>query len=368
LEQPICTLNRYINRPAPELPKHAVFLVLSDEDDISKPEQCLAQYSYHPSPSGVTDSECQTGCDWYDYSMQFQQALQTIEARCVEVDDQGVPHPESYSTIFGANSANICDPNEHACSADDIALLKNACGPDSILGECSAKCDGGAASIYSCTLRRPDLSLDLCNEAFTEGGTTYRNMADYCQRAQPDKSPWQECSVTGIKQGGRTLYDGQDVLTKVVEASSLSDMIESFHDRARSAFGATGYFVESVIFDPSFSCSLQSGQSYGATLRQLASSPADVFPICSDYAPALQRIQGFAQKLVQNEFKLELKSDEELESVTVHSLAGGTRMLAATEYSFDRSTAKLVLKPGTLAPSDSTLDLLIADTCVELVR
>src|SRR6478609_4982777 len=57
-EQPICTLNRYIAQGAASLPKHAVFVILSDEDDHSTPGECLASYTYQERADGKNDAPC----------------------------------------------------------------------------------------------------------------------------------------------------------------------------------------------------------------------------------------------------------------------------------------------------------------------
>lgn len=110
------------------------------------------------------------------------------------------------------------------------------------------------------------------------------------------------------------------------------------------------------------------GQSYGTALKNLATSSSDVFPLCSDYAPALQRIQTFAKHLVKNAFPLMLASDEEVDAVAAVDLDGKQRPLAASDFHYDRAQNLLVMNPGVLGPSDLTLSLTVADTCIEVVR
>jgi len=145
-------------------------------------------------------------------------------------------------------------------------------------------------------------------------------------------------------------------------------MATHFRSRADAIFGKSEYFVESIVLDPAFNCPLNAGQSYGTTLKALATSSSDVFPLCSDYAPALQRIQSFAKHLVKNAFPLKLASDEEVDAVTVIDVQGKRRMLAASDFQYDREQNLLVISAGVLGPSDLTLDLTLADTCIEIVR
>jgi hypothetical protein len=78
---------------------------------------------------------------------------------------------------------------------------------------------------------------------------------------------------------------------------TLAEMVPAFKARAEAVFGADSYFVETIQHDASFDCELGTGQDCGATLRTLASSAGDVFPLCHDYEPALERARSFALEL-----------------------------------------------------------------------
>jgi len=163
-------------------------------------------------------------------------------------------------------------------------------------------------------------------------------------------------------------FFGAETITPLVDVPTIKDMADHFRTSADAIFGRSEYFVESIILDPAFSCPVNAGQSYGSTLKALATSESDVFPLCSDYAPALQRIRTFAHHLVQNEFPLTLASDEELDAVSAIDIDGKHRALAASDYHYDREHQLLVITPGVLGPSDLTLDLTVADSCAEIVR
>jgi hypothetical protein len=209
---------------------------------------------------------------------------------------------------------------------------------------------------------------DLCSNAFTENGTSYANFPDYCQRTHNGDGPFKDCKSSGYDLGVTPRYLGTETITPLVDVPTVADMATHFRASADAIFGKSEYFVESIILDPAFSCPVNTGQSHGTTLRALATSSSDVFPLCSDYAPALQRIQTFARRLVRNEFPLELASDEEVDAVVAIDLNGNRRNLAASDFSFDRARNLLVIKPGVLGPSDLTLDLTLADTCSEIVH
>ena len=94
-EQPICTLLRYIGQDSSALPKHAVFVVLTDEDDTSPSEMCLGGYQAVQQVSATsTVTTCTSDCPEYDYSMYKPNEEERIAFNCVPVDDKGTEHPE----------------------------------------------------------------------------------------------------------------------------------------------------------------------------------------------------------------------------------------------------------------------------------
>jgi hypothetical protein len=367
IEQPICTLNRYIAQAPSKLPKHAVFVLLSDEDDQSTPAECLASYSYLEHEEGKNDSPCTQNCDVYRYEALYLHPSQSVEYDCVPVDDQGVHHPENATQQSTSSSAGpICTPGSvTSCGAPEFELAKIFCNGAHVPENCKATCTAGSG--YYCQLDRPTASPDLCTTAFTENGMSYANFPEYCQRTRGD-GPFKECKSSGYTLGTSPRYLGKETTTQLLDVSTLGDMADHFRSSADAHFGKSEYFVESIVLDPAFSCPVKAGQSYGTTLKALATSSSDVFPLCSDYAPALQRIQTFAHHLVQSQFPLTLASDEELDAVSAIDIDGKRRPLAASEYRYDREQQLLVVNSGVLGPSDLTLDLTVADTCMEIVH
>ncbi|HET7538774.1 MAG TPA: hypothetical protein VFK05_02850 [Polyangiaceae bacterium] len=366
-EQPICTLNRYIAQSPSSLPKHAVFMILSDEDDQSTPDECLASYTYQEHADGKNDAPCTQDCDAYRYEATYMRSTRSVEYDCVPVDDQGVHHPENaFQQLVTSGDGPTCTPGSvTSCGAAEMALANQACNNGHVPENCQATCNAGSG--YVCQLDRPTASPDLCTTSFSYNGMTYSNFPDYCQRTYGD-SPFKDCKSGGVKLGVSTRYSGTETITPLVDVATLAEMGTRFRSSADGIFGKDEYFVEAIVLDPSFPCPVKAGQSYGTSLKALATSSNDVFPLCSDYAPALQRIQKFAKRLVQNEFPLQLASDEELDAVTAIDLDGKRRPLAESEFHYERERNLLVVAPDVLGPSDSTLDLTVADTCIEIVR
>ena len=366
-EQPICTLNRYIAQSPNLLPKHAVFVLLSDEDDQSTPDECLASYTYQEHEDGKNDAACTQNCDVYRFEALYMHPSESVDYDCVPVDDQGVHHPENATQQSTSSSDGpTCTPGSvTSCGAPEIALANQFCNNGHVPENCQATCTAGSG--YFCTLDRPTASPDLCTTAFSLNGTSYSNFPDYCQRTRGD-GPFKECKSGGFKLGVSPRYIGEEKITPLVDVPTLGEMADHFRSSADVIFGQREYFVESIVLDSAFSCPVKAGQSYGTTLKALATSSSDVFPLCSDYGPALQHIQTFAKHLVKNEFPLKLASDEEVDAVFAIDLEGKRRPLAASDFHYDRAQNLLVINPGVLGASDLTLDLTVADTCIEIVR
>ncbi|HEY0462645.1 MAG TPA: hypothetical protein VGC79_00480 [Polyangiaceae bacterium] len=366
-EQPICTLNRYIAQSPSLLPKHAVFVILSDEDDQSTPDECLASYLYQETENGKNDEPCTQNCDVQRFEALYMHASESVDYDCVPVDDQGVHHPENASQqgVTSSDSPTCTPGSVAACGAPELALANQFCNNGHVPENCQTTCTAGTG--HYCTLDRASASPDLCTASFTLNGTSYANFPDYCQRTYND-GPYKECKSAGYKLGVSTRYFGDETITKLVDVATVAEMGNHFRSSADAVFGKSEYFVESIVLDPAFACPVKAGQSYGVTLKALATTPLDVFPLCSDYAPALQRIQSFAKHLVQNEFSLMLASDEEVDAVAALDIDGKQRPLAAADFHYDREHALLVINPGVLGPSDLTLALTLADTCIEVVH
>jgi len=343
-------------------------VLLSDEDDQSTPDECLLSYSYREHEDGKNDAPCTQNCDFYRYEADFLHPSETVEYDCTPVDDQGVHHPESatHQTTFSSDAPTCTPGTVGPCGAPELEMAKIFCTGAHVPENCKATCEGGSG--YVCTLDRPSAAPDLCTSAFVQNGVNYANFPDYCQRTHAPDGPFTDCKSSGYKAGVSPRYLGEETITPLVDVATVADMAAHFRSRADAVFGQNEYFVESIVLDPAFSCPLNAGQSYGKTLEALATSSADVFPLCSDYAPALQRIQTFAHHLVQSEFPLTLASDEEVTGISAIDIDGNRRPLAATDFQYDRERNLLQITPGVLGPSDLTLDLTVADSCIEILR
>lgn len=361
-EQPICTLNRYVAQARELLPANAVFVVISDEDDKSTPDECLAAYSWLEEYEGEGNTPCETNCELYRFEAVYLEPITSVNYTCVPVDDNGVRHPENAftgSTTGGLNPT--CTPGTTgACDEYSMGVAATSCGETHVAEDCRVDCSGGSG--YTCYLERPNDGIDLCTTSFVEGGVTYQNFAEYCAAVNGD-SPFRDCRSQGYTAGGTPTYRGMETITQLVDVPTLPEMVTAFKAQAANVFGADSYFVETIQHDASFDCELGAGQDYGATLRTLASSDADVFPLCHDYEPALERVRGFARTLVKSEFAFVLPEDEELGGLIVTDRDGNERALAASDYSYDPASGVLRVVPGALTPQDESLELEILHEC-----
>lgn len=368
-EQPLCTLNRYVTQPQEALPQNALFVLLSDEDDITTPRDCLASYLYEREerPNTTIQIGCTSGCDGYRYRALAPRPRHDIEYRCTPVDDQGNPFPDqAVEGSIVSNAAELCtEVTSSPCRDTDLNRVKQECGSD-VLIECALVCTPDASNT-TCFL---DFEVEMdCSTPFEYGGTQYSDFLDYCtQRHQIDT--WTSCErVDGYWiVGDSTSFASTESVRPLVSGSLTEDLVRHFRTVADQVFANGSYYVEVIGFLPSFSCELGDGQSYATTLSTLASSPQDVFPICESYAPALDRIESFASTLLETVYALPLSEYEEIESVRVANPAGQERELAEGDYRYDDVTQTLILRPEALTPRDVSLTVEVARNCVPKAR
>ncbi len=148
-EQPICTLLRYIGQGSSALPKHAIFVVLTDEDDTSPSSVCLGGYYATQQVSPTTTVElCTSNCSVYDYSMLKRSEEERIAFDCVPVDDKGKEHPESTTpkTLVTTYAARCDGATTFACSDVDLRQAGVECGAGTVVKNCTHSCGASAGS------------------------------------------------------------------------------------------------------------------------------------------------------------------------------------------------------------------------------
>jgi hypothetical protein len=370
-EQPICTLLRYISQSPTALPKHAVFVVLSDEDDTSPPDVCLASYDAYQQKVVFSSVLCDSNCPEYVYMTYRPNEEEHLNFTCVPVDDKGTTHPESATQKSLVSKLNAQCVGEAARDCADTELTKAGieCGAGTLVQNCTHTCVA-VASVLQCQLSRTDNKTDICTQPFDQNGTHYANLADYCSRSGSLGTGWSQCEVVGIKPStadGGTGTSYSETKKPLVSAKNPADMIQTFKSSADRLIGKNNYSIEAIVLDPSFSCPLNSGQSYASNLRSLASSASDVFPLCEDYAPALDRIATFAEYLIQTTFPLDLDEYEDIDSVVVTTKRGAQRTVTATSYSYDREAKLLSFSTGVLTAQDDSLAVNVARYCQRII-
>jgi hypothetical protein len=367
-EQPICTLTRYLRQRRTDLPANVVFVVLSDEDDISLPSACVVSYEGgQVKTTRPTLESCEASCSEYRYYLTAAYHEETANFVCVPIDDAGMAHPErAEKKSFFNNLPGKCTTVTMPCGADETSRARAECGARHLLQSCTHDCTMPSGGL-GCYVARPNLSLDVCTQPFVEGGKPYRNLLDYC--VQTRGPGWgSECTVRGWRTVNAETVTKQERLEPLVNAAGSAQMIGQFKSEATSIFGAGNYFVEAIVLDPAFACPVGPGQSYAPNLRQLASGPSDVFPLCQDYAPALQRIESFAQHLIQTEYPLDLDEYEKVDSVVVTTKTGAKRTVPPGGYQYDRGAKILRFTPGALGPQDESLAVNVARYCERIVE
>jgi hypothetical protein len=295
---------------------------------------------------------------------------------CVPVDDKGTSHPElatRQSVVLQTTAQCAGDAGTTttvACTDGELANAGVECGVGNIVQNCTHTCLVGK-SVLECDLTRPDNETNICTQPFDQNGVHYANMEDYCSRSRSFGTGWQTCEVKGLKTSNTdagTYASHEEHTTPLVSAKSTADMIQTFKNSADSLVGNSNYSIETIVFDPAFSCPLNSGQSYATNLRTLASSASDVFPLCQDYAPAIERIASFADYLIQTTFPLDLDEYEDVDSIVVTSKQGVQRTVAATSYNYDRAAKLLLFNTGVLTAQDESLAVNVARYCEVIIK
>ncbi|HET7542605.1 MAG TPA: hypothetical protein VFK05_22195 [Polyangiaceae bacterium] len=363
-EQPLCTLARYISQPAAQLPKNAVFLLISDEDDVSQPKDCLLSYDSELKSYRVEQgsSACSSGCDAYRYSMQVNRHWQRMPFTCAAFTDTG-------TRIAGTDQSSwyntgACDTmNPGTCTSAERATIQAFCDSGLTLAECTREC---ASQEFPCNVDLPDASVNACTASFSYNGQTWANLAAYCAA---QGSVIGACSGGGVKlQYTESVVGTYSQVNVTPGTSNTADIGAYFKTTAAKAFASGGYLLEGIVFEPSFSCTLGSGQSYATNLSSFIGDKSHLFPLCESYAPALDGVLGFAQTLIQTEFTLDLKDDEHVSDVIVVSKDNAERKLPVTAYQFDAATRTLTVDPASIRASDVNLRVEITSECRPIVR
>jgi hypothetical protein len=366
-EQPLCTLLRYIGQSTTALPKHAVFVVLSDEDDTSPPDVCLASYEANQQ-TGLSSPKvaCDSNCPEYVYMSNKPNEEERLEFTCVPVDDKGTAHPEraTKKSLVSKIIADCAGAATGACTDAELTKAGVECGAGTVVQSCARTC-AVSTGFRQCNLSRPDNKTDICTQPFDQGGVHYANLVDYCTRST--NSPgWGTCDVMGLMPSnadGGTSASYSERMNPLVSVKSPGELIQTFKSNADRLIGKSNYSIEAIVLDPAFTCKLNPGQSYAPNLRTLASSASDVFPLCEDYAPAIERIATFAEYLIQTTYPLDLDAYEAIDSVMVTNKQGVQRTVTATSYSYDRAAKILRFGAGVLTAQDDSLAVNVARYC-----
>ncbi len=363
-EQPICTLNRYIAQPPSALPAHAVFIVLSDEDDVTPPTDCLAGYDFTPQATSIPES-CSANCSQYTFEMWAPTAETTLAYSCVPEDDDGTLHEDlatSHTAAAPGTFSASCASAIGACSAAQVAFAQSDCGSTAAVQNCTYSC-AATSTLIGCTVNETSATPDICTQSFSSGGVTYANIADYCAKTSPGYA-WSGCSVSGYNVVDAGTYESGRAIPVVPNAATPAQMIAHFKAQASEVFAPGAYQVETIQLSPSFPCPVNPGQSYGTTLATLATTPSDVFPICQSYAGLLQHVQSFADGLIQTSYSVPVAGGETVEGVTVVTSAGVSRTLGPGQFTYDPMTGTLTFAAGVLTSADASLHVDVGHECV----
>jgi hypothetical protein len=343
LEQPLCTLGRYVSQDELLLPDHAVFLIVSDEDDTSLPRECLVGYDAELGEVGQRFGPCSGECDAYRYAIRGTARFEQLAMRCQAFDDLGnpVPNTESMSSLSDGSLTGCESIGPGPCSEEEKAKAAPFCPPGLGFVDCTRECPEVE---LDCSVDRPNADTDLCTQSFQQNGSS-----------GIDRLPVQSLSGS---MSPRPLAVGTET----------ADLARYVRTTATAKFGAANYLTEAIVLDPQFSCEVNAGQSHATNLVDFVSDRKYVFPLCESYAPALNGVWGFAQSLVTTEYPLMLEFDEHVSAVVIVAKDGSERALDSTQYSHDEASGVLTIDRQALRATDATLRVEVTSECRKTIE
>ena len=365
-EQPLCTLARYAAQGAAVLPRNVVFLVISDEDDVSVPDDCLAGFNgeLRVSNKEQASTACTANCDTYRYRMTGSYAEEGFPYVCAALDDLGHPVAGTeHSGWVSQGAVPTCDGfASGTCTAEEKRQIAPFCPSGATLTSCSRACQ---LTARTCTVDLHDPTVNPCNGTFGLDGVMYDGLAKYCANQGSD---WHDCRGGGLNIEYASSMSGTSSRQPLMPGATTADVGSYFRTMADGVFTAHGYLLEAIIFDPAFACTLGTGQSYGANLAKIVGDRTNIFPICEPYARALSGVSAYAQALIQTSFALDLAGDEQVTAVIVVAKDGSRRELDSTAYHYDKGAMNLSIDIASLTGGDANLAVEVTSDCRPVVK
>ncbi len=361
-EQPLCTLARYVSQEPSLLPENATFLVISDEDDVSKPVDCLIgfQGDVRVSRNESGTSPCSSGCDAYRYSMTGDSFSKGYPITCMAFDDLGNPVPGSEQMQYATQSglASCASVNPGPCSDSEKQSLAWVCDSGKKITSCTVECT--QTSNAECTVDVTSPEVNPCTGSFSYRGQTFPNLAEYCATRG---TGWHDCRGGGVNITYSESLNGSSTKQSLMPGDTTTDVARYVRMKADQLFDPEAYMVEALVLDPAFSCELGMGQSYATNLSAFVGDRSKIFPLCESYAPVLDGVLDFAQALIQTRFPLDLEDDEDVTEVVVIDRNGAERTLAPSDFSYDRGTKVLTISRNAIRSTDERLRVEVTSDC-----
>jgi hypothetical protein len=366
-EQPLCTLARYVSQDPNLLPENATFLLISDEDDVEKPIDCLVGWNgdvrVSRNESGTT--QCSSGCDAYRFRMTGDSYSKGYPITCAAFDDLGNPIAGSeqmqYATQGGLASCAGITPGP--CSEAEKQSLAWVCESGKRITSCTVECAMSSNATCSVDLTTPN--VNPCTSSFSYQGQTWNNLAAYCATRG---TGWRDCGGGGVNIQYTESFNGSSSKRSLMPGETTADVARYVRTKADALFEPDAYMVEALLFEPEFSCTLGMGQSYATNLSAFVGDRSKIFPLCEPYAPVLDGVLDFAQALIQTRFSLDLKDDEDVTEVIIIDRDGAERTLSTGDFSYDRDTKVLTISRNAIRATDENLRVEITSDCRPVVK
>ena len=221
-EQPLCTLARYVTQEASALPKNVVFLVISDEDDMSQPSDCLAGFDakLEAVKSSQITGTCSSNCDLYRFTMQGKIYTDSRDTTCAAFTDTGVliPGTEQPMWITYGNLPTCDGYSEGTCTDAEREDADRLCNDGLSIVSCSRRCmeyDG------ICQVDVTDPNVNACTSPFTYFDQTYPNLPAYCMQLG---TGFHDCAGQGYYTDDSSSFQGSYSPTPLVSGADTLEL------------------------------------------------------------------------------------------------------------------------------------------------
>jgi hypothetical protein len=329
--------NRFFN-----LGDKTAIIFLTDEDDASTYSKCLSAYQENTSASQVVI---------YNYTQK--RAKLTLE---YQVNRDGLVswYPVTWGISLPSPNNYVLDGN---CSVSDLAAVQDKITQMGYtirnVGTCTY--EAVQANYYGADLGDNGSvpSKNLCSGTVTYQGQSYSNLYTFVA-AGGHSAISGSCTKQTVSTNSVTASSNiVSVIKSDAVASDAQDLRSALVNKSHELFG-TGFIFASIIRRNGETCSLQTGQSYGAKYEQLTTnlnSNAVIETMCAtNFSTVLANVSTFIQNTANRSYVIpDMATDESVFSVGIRR---NNNLIALSSTQFEAVGSTITLTNYSLFQGD----------------